>query len=113
MSSSSTDKAALQNLRIHPDVHTVFYNPGIQVSQVQTEKLYNKWILKALRKDLVTAIFTHKADIIALSELGEITIGLGGTLARWKESNSKKKKIRSSCGRYAFRDCRYGGGSSS
>ena len=92
MASSSTDKAALQNLRIHPDVHTVFYNPGIQVSQVQTEKLYNKWILKQLRNDLVTAIFTHKADIIALSDLGEITIGLGGALAPWKESKRKKKK---------------------
>ena len=92
MASSSTDKAALQNLRIHPDVHTVFYNPGIQVSQVQTEKLYNKWILKALRKDLVTAIFKHKADIIALSELGEITIGLGGALSTWKKAIARRKK---------------------
>ena len=91
MSSSSTDKAALQNLRIHPDVHTVFYNPGIQVSQLQTERLYNKWILKALRKDLVTAIFKHKADIIALSELGEVNIGLGCSLSTWKESKSPAK----------------------
>ena len=107
MSSSSTDKAALQNLRIHPDVHTVFYNPGILVTQVQSEKVYNKWILKELRKDLVTAICTHKADIIALSQLGEITEGLGRALATWKESKSKKKKIRSSGGRYALRGCRY------
>ena len=92
MASSSTDKAALQNLRIHPDVHTVFYNPGIQVSQVQTERLYNKWILKALRKDLVTAIFKHKADIIALSELGRVNTGLGRTLSTWKKSKSLSKE---------------------
>ena len=92
MASSSTDKAALQNLRIHPDVRTVFYNPGILVTQVQSEKLYKKWILKQLRKDLVTAIFTHKADIIELSELGEITIGLGGALSTWKKAIARRKK---------------------
>ena len=92
MASASTDKAALQNLRMHPDVHTVFYNPGIQVSQVQTERLYNGWILKGLRKDLVTAIVKHKADIIALSELGEITIGLGGALSTWKKAIARRKK---------------------
>ena len=92
MSSSSTHKAALQSLRRPPDVHIVFYNPGIQDSQVQSSKLYNQWILRKLRVDIVKAIIEHKADIIALSELGEITIGLGNTLAGWKKSNSKKKK---------------------
>ena len=92
MASSSTDKAALQILRTHPDVHTVFYNTGIQASQVKNETLYKKWILVRLRKDLVAAICKHKADIIALCELGEITIGLGNTLAGWKKSNSTKKE---------------------
>ena len=43
MASSSTDKAALQNLRIHPDVHTVFYNTG---SRIASYLLYHgpmKW----------------------------------------------------------------------
>jgi hypothetical protein len=55
----------------------MFYNPGIVKSQVHTAKLYKKWILDKLRKDVVQAILVYKADIIALSELGEVNIGLG------------------------------------
>ena len=93
MSSSSTHKAALQNLRRPPDVHIVFYNPGIQDSQVQSSKLYNQWILRKLRVDIVKAIIEHKADIIALSELGVVNTGLGRTLSSWKKAKVFAKKI--------------------
>ena len=92
MSSSSTHKAALQSLRRPPDVHIVFYNPGIQDSQVQSSKLYNQWILRKLRVDIVKAIIDHKADIIALSELGRVNTGLGRTLSTWKKSKSLSKE---------------------
>ena len=92
MSSSSTHKAALQNLRKPPDVHIVFYNPAIQVTQVQCWRLYNYLILRKLRVDVVKAIIEHKADIIALSELGGVNTGLGRTLSTWKKSKSLSKE---------------------
>ena len=45
-----------------------------------------------LRVDIVKAIIEHKADIIALSELGRVNTGLGRTLSIWKESNSLPKE---------------------
>ena len=114
MSSSSTHKAALQNLRRPPDVHIVFYNPGIQDTQVQLWKLYNHWLLRKLRIDIVEALFQHKADISALSELVVVNTGLGRILWTWKESKkSAQRKSLASCRRYASWACWYGGSSSS
>ena len=67
------------------------YNPGIQKTQVQTEVLYQRWIIGALKADVTAAILKHEADIIQLCELGGIEDGLGPTLRNWKRTNRAAK----------------------
>ena len=80
--------AALEN---PPDVHIVFYNVGIQKTQVDTEKAYGTWIRNRLCADVLKAVLEHGADIIALCELGRIEEGLGPSLASWKVSTRAAK----------------------
>ena len=74
-----------------PVIHIVMYNPGIQKTQVQTEVLYQRWIIGALKADVTAAILKHEADIIQLCELGGIEDGLGPTLRNWKRTNRAAK----------------------
>ena len=97
--SASSAQAVLQNpsssaaaLEKPPDVHIVFYNPGIQKTQVHSEKSYNTWISNKLCADVRKAVLEHNADIIALCELGGIAEGLGPSLASWKTSNRGAKR---------------------
>ena len=55
-----------------------FYNVGIQLSQVGTKK----WTTtkKELAADIVKAANVHALDILCLSELGEVGVGIGKKL---------------------------------
>jgi len=71
MSSSSTDKAALQNLRRHPNVHTVFYNPGILDEKMDEKMLMRSSEKSAEEKELKTKRDRIRAELIFDScELG-------------------------------------------
>ena len=88
-------QAVLQNPHFHrifsvllspSQLGIVFYDVGIQETQVWSQELYQKWITGGLRTDVNKAIFENHADIIALCGLGTIEEGLGPSLARWKTS---------------------------
>ena len=52
-----------------------FYNVGIQLSEVDAKK----WKIKERRlaADIVTAFDEHAPDLLCLSELGEVGVGIG------------------------------------
>jgi hypothetical protein len=60
-----------------------FYNIGLNASQVQTEKLYNKWVLRNVRRDVNVMIEKYNMDVICLSEVGQMTHNLEHTLSQW------------------------------
>ena len=68
---------------VHALLGVAFYNPGLMPGQVQTEKLYDKWILGNLRRDVFAMTEEYEMDVICLCELGPIAGGLEKTLGKW------------------------------
>ena len=60
------------------ELTVAFYNVGIQLSQVGTKKW--KTTEKKLAADIVEAASVHALDILCLSELGEVGVGIGAKL---------------------------------
>ena len=60
------------------ELTVAYYNVGIDESQVGAKSWKDKE--KALAKDIVKAVNVHGLDILCLSELGEIDVGLGDEL---------------------------------
>ena len=58
---------------LHVALGIVFYNIGLKEGQVNTEKLYNKWVLRNLRRDVSRMIKEYNMDVICLSEIGPIS----------------------------------------
>ena len=68
---------------VHVALGIVFYNIGLKESQVNTQKLYNKWVLRNLRRDVSRMIKEYNMDVICLSEIGPITGVLEQALSKW------------------------------
>ena len=79
---TSTDGAAQPIFSELPDdaseLTVAFYNVGINLSQVGTKHWKSKE--KALAADIDEAANVHGLDILCLSELGEVDVGLGERL---------------------------------
>ena len=60
-----------------------FYNIGLLPSQVQSEKLYNKWVLRNLRRDVRRMVNEYHMDVICLCEIGGISGNIEGSLSHW------------------------------
>ena len=69
--------------RVHALLRMAFYNPGLMPGQVQTEELYDKWVLGNLRRDVLAMTEEYEMDVICLCELGPIAGGLEKTLGKW------------------------------
>jgi hypothetical protein len=68
---------------LHVALGIVFYNIGLKEGQVSTENLYNKWILRNLRRDVSRMINEYNMDVICLSEIGPISGKLEHALSKW------------------------------
>ena len=74
-SSGDAAESPQSNLSDHaPELAVGFYNLGIQLSEIGGPKWRQKQ--PQLTSDLVTAFVTHELDILCLSELGELGVGL-------------------------------------
>ena len=58
-----------------------FYNPGLNKTQVQTPRLYNRHVLSILRRDVLT--MSRTMHVICLCELGPIDGSLETQLNEW------------------------------
>ena len=72
---SSVVAKPVESLDVPPSI--AFYNIGLRPNQVQSEKLYNKWVLRNLRRDVRRmGNEYHMDDVICLCEIG----GIGGNI---------------------------------
>jgi hypothetical protein len=71
-------------------LRVAFYNVGLQKSQLQTEELYGKWVLRNLRRDVLIMINEHEVDVVCLCEIGTIHGNAEEGLRNWMSPGAAK-----------------------